>query len=46
MRELIIDEILSSKWYQDLEDNGDLDFTLDALSNKSLLEAFKKSLSY
>lgn len=46
MRDLIIDEILSSKWYQDLADSGELNFTLVRLSNHDLLEAFKKSLTY
>jgi hypothetical protein len=46
MRNLIIDKILSSKWYTDLEDAGEVNFTLARLSNESLLEIFEKTLTY
>ena len=45
IRDLIIDEILGSKWYQDLAHYQKLDFNLYILSHKDLLEAYKKSLS-
>jgi len=44
MRDEMIDQILGSKWYQDLADNKKLDFNLYILSHKDLLEAYKKSL--
>jgi hypothetical protein len=42
----MIDRILSSKWYIDLEDAGEVNFTLVRLSNESLLEVFEKTLIY
>jgi hypothetical protein len=46
MRNLIIDIILSSKWYTDLEDAGEINFTLVRLSNETILEVFEKTLTY
>jgi len=44
MRDLIIDEILGSKWYQDLSRNEKDKLDVQRLSYKGLLEALKKSL--
>jgi hypothetical protein len=46
MRDLIIDRVLSSKWYTDLEDAGEVNFTVARLSNETLLEIFEKTLTY